>query len=69
MAKDLSHIMMFEIDHSLGPYTMTEVVLYNKNHKTPEEALEHVSSGEYSDHVLSIPKTQWIGLFCNDKED
>lgn len=64
----LSHIMLFEVTHQIGPYEMEKVVLFNINKITQEEALRCVKAGEYNDNVLCIPKTQWISLFRDGKD-
>ena len=68
MAKDLSHVMMLEVEHHIGPYRMEEVVLFNSNRISEEEAYQLVQAGEYNDNVLCIPKKQWISLFNNGEE-
>lgn len=63
--RDLSFIKMFEIEHSIGPYKEEEVVLFNENHISGEQAMATIKMGWYDDNVLCIPKSQWRALFCN----
>lgn len=65
----LSHVMLVEVEQELGPYRMDAVVLFNANRISQEEALKHVEAGEYNKNVLLLPKSQWISLFRDEKED
>lgn len=67
--EDLSHVMMIDMVRELGPYKMDEVVLFNINHISEDDALRHVRSGLYSRDVLVMPKKQWISLFRDGKAD
>lgn len=69
MAKDLSHIMMFEVEEDYGSFQLPKIVLFNENRITQEDAMRLVRAGEYNDNVLVLPKKQWLSLFCNGKED
>lgn len=69
MAKDLSHIQMFEVEEDNGSFCRTLVVLFNQNHISLEDALRCVRAGEYNKNVLVLTKQQWISLFCDGKED
>lgn len=69
MAKDLSHIKMFEVEEDYGSFTRPQVVLFNQNRISLEDAVRHVRAGEYNKNVLVLPKQQWISLFCDGKED
>ncbi len=65
----LSHIMLIEVVRELGPYRTDQVVLFNINRISEEEALRHVEAGSYNENVLVIPKKQWISLFRDGRED
>ena len=64
----LDHIKLVEVKHQLGPYTMDEVVLFNINRISKDEALRAVEAGEHNDNVLCIPRSQWISLFKDGTE-
>lgn len=63
--RDLSFIKMFEIEHFIGPYKEEEVVLFNENHISGEQAMATIKMGWYDNNVLCIPKSQWRELFCD----
>ena len=67
-SSDLSHIMLMEVAHQIGSYTMDEVVLFNINKISKTDALRAVEGGTYNENVLCIPKSQWISLFKDGKE-
>ena len=69
MAKDLSHIKMFEVEEDCGSFRRPQIVLFNQNRISLEDALRHVRTGEYNKNVLVMPKQQWLSLFCDGKED
>ena len=62
---DLSHIMRMDVVRELGPYKMDEVVLFNSNHISQEEAFWCARAEKYNPDVLIITKEQWIQLFRN----
>lgn len=63
--KDLSHIKMVQITKECG-WTETEnVVLFNSNHVSCEDALFTVRNDLCSPNVLCISKAQWVEMFCN----
>ena len=63
----LSHIARFEVAKHVGSYQVDKVVLFNQNHVSEEEALCLVKAGGHNDHVLALPKTQWVALFKDGK--
>lgn len=67
--RDLSHIMMFEVEEVLGPYRSPKVVLYNKNKISQKDALYAVRAGEYNDNVLCLDKRQFVALFRDGKDE
>lgn len=67
--RELSHVMMIEVVREVGPYKTDEVILFNANHISAEEALRHVRAAMYSPDVLVLPKKQLISLFRDGKAD
>lgn len=66
MATDLSHVMMIEYTHQIGPYEEQEVALFNINHLSEEEARELILLEEYHKDLIRMSKRQFLSIFRNE---
>ncbi len=67
--KDLSHIGLIEITKQYPSFITDEVILFNRNHISEEDAIRYVEADSYNKDVLCISKKQRMSLFLNQSEE
>lgn len=67
--KSLEHVMLIEFSREVGPYSTDAVALFNANRISEGEAMRCIEAGEYNDNVLCMPKSQWVSIFKDGKEE
>lgn len=63
----LSHLMLIETKRCCGDIEEEICYLFNKEKLSPKDAENHMRNGIYTPYGVELSKSQWLGLFKNQK--